>query len=81
MRKIRLRLFVLAVAFAFGFSFVLFHQIAWSQETTGGLQGTIKDPSGAVLPGALVEVTAPTLVGSKQSISDVIQYPAGRLGP
>ena len=36
-----------------------------AQETTGGLTGTIKDPSGAVVPGAKVVVTAPSLVGSK----------------
>lgn len=41
-----------------------------AQETTGGLTGTIKDPSGAVVPGAKVVVTAPSLVGSKQFTTD-----------
>src|SRR5436853_6201599 len=30
----------------------LFALIAIAQETTGGLQGTVKDPQGAVVPGA-----------------------------
>src|SRR5579871_571573 len=38
-----------------------------AQETTGGLIGAVKDPSGAVVPGAKVVVTAPSLVGSKRS--------------
>src|SRR5579872_5552566 len=41
-----------------------------AQETTGGLIGAVKDPSGAVVPGAKVVVTAPSLVGSKQFITD-----------
>jgi Carboxypeptidase regulatory-like domain len=41
-----------------------------AQETTGGLQGTVKDPSGAVIPKATVTVTAPTLVGSKVTTTD-----------
>src|SRR5690348_18435972 len=36
-----------------------------AQETTGGLQGTVKDPSGAVVPNAKIVVTASTLVGEK----------------
>ena len=46
----------------------------WAQETTGGLQGTVKDPSGAVIPGAQVVVTGSTLVGSKQAASDSTGY-------
>jgi hypothetical protein len=30
----------------------------FAQETTGGLQGTVKDPSGAVVPGARAATTA-----------------------
>jgi outer membrane receptor protein involved in Fe transport len=41
-----------------------------AQETTGGLTGAVKDPSGAVVPGAKVVVTAPSLVGSKQFTTD-----------
>jgi hypothetical protein len=37
----------------------------FAQETTGSLQGTVKDPTGAVVPHAKVSVTTPTLVGVK----------------
>jgi hypothetical protein len=46
----------------------------FAQETTGGLQGTVKDPSDAVIPHAQVVVTAPTLVGSKQTLTDGSGY-------
>jgi hypothetical protein len=46
----------------------------YAQETTGGLQGTVKDPSGAVVPGAHVVVTGTTLVGSKSENSDGSGY-------
>ena len=39
--------------------------IGFGQETTGSLQGTVKDPSGAVVTNAKVSVTTPTLVGVK----------------
>jgi hypothetical protein len=37
----------------------------FAQETTASLQGTVKDPTGAVVPHAKVSVTTPTLVGVK----------------
>ena len=45
-----------------------------AQETTGGLQGTVKDPSGAVVPHAQVVVTGSTLVGSKEDNTDASGY-------
>jgi hypothetical protein len=45
-----------------------------AQETTGGLQGTVKDPSGAVVPGATVIVTAKSLVGTKSVDTDSSGY-------
>jgi outer membrane receptor protein involved in Fe transport len=42
----------------------------FAQETTGGLQGTVKDSTGAVIPGAKVTLTAPGLVGTKETTSD-----------
>src|SRR5947199_1730256 len=41
-----------------------------AQETTGGIQGTVKDPQGAVLPGATVTVTGPALIGTKTVTTD-----------
>jgi len=43
---------------------------AFAQETTGGLQGTVKDPSGAVVSKALVELKGAALVGSKTLETD-----------
>jgi len=43
---------------------------ALAQETTGGIQGTVKDPQGAVIPGASVEVTSPALIGKKTATTD-----------
>ena len=42
----------------------------FAQETTGSLQGTVKDPTGAAVPGAMVSVTTPTLVGVKTEQTD-----------
>src|SRR6266705_541599 len=47
---------------------------AMAQETTGGLQGTVKDPSGAVVPNAKVVVTGTSLVGSKELETDSSGY-------
>ena len=43
---------------------------AFGQETTGGIQGTVKDPQGAVIPGATVEVSGTTLIGKKTAATD-----------
>ncbi len=42
----------------------------FGQETTAGLQGTVKDPSGAVIVKATVEVTSPALIGAKRMETD-----------
>ena len=42
----------------------------FAQETTGSLQGTVKDPTGAAVPGANVSVATPTLVGVKTEQTD-----------
>ena len=44
------------------------------QETTGGVQGTVKDPSGAVVAKASVELTGSALVGSKKLDTDSRGY-------
>lgn len=45
-----------------------------AQETTGGLQGTIKDTSGAVVAGAHVQVAGTSLVGIKALDTDASGY-------
>ncbi len=45
-----------------------------AQETTGGLQGTVKDPQGAVVSGAQVVVTGTSLVGEKSLTTDGSGY-------
>ncbi len=44
------------------------------QETTAGLQGTVKDPSGAVLVKAGVEVSGASLIGTKRVETDQSGY-------
>jgi hypothetical protein len=45
-----------------------------AQETTGGLQGTVKDPSGAVISKATVELTGAALIGAKSLETDSSGY-------
>jgi hypothetical protein len=45
-----------------------------AQETTAGLQGTVKDAGGAVVPKALVELNSSALVGSKTLQTDGTGY-------
>jgi Carboxypeptidase regulatory-like domain len=46
----------------------------FAQETTGGLQGTVKDPSGAVVSKASVVVTGSALGGEKSLVTDSSGY-------
>ncbi|HEY0564130.1 MAG TPA: TonB-dependent receptor, partial [Terriglobales bacterium] len=43
---------------------------AAAQETTGGVQGIVKDPQGAVVAGATIVVTSPALIGKKTVTTD-----------
>ena len=43
---------------------------AFAQETTAGIQGTVKDPSGAMVAGATVELTSSALLSSKKITTD-----------
>jgi hypothetical protein len=45
-----------------------------SQETTAGLQGTIRDPQGLVLQGATVDVISPALIGRKAAQTNEAGY-------
>jgi hypothetical protein len=47
---------------------------AWAQRTTGVVSGTVKDASGAVLPGALVTVTGPNVVGAQTATSNGLGF-------
>ncbi len=44
--------------------------LAFSQETTAGLQGTVRDSSGAVVANASVEISGPALIGTKKVQTD-----------
>lgn len=59
-----------ALALALGFTIQVVEQPAYSQETTGGLQGTVKDSSGAMIQRAQVVLTSPSLVGNKTAETD-----------
>ncbi len=48
--------------------------VAIAQETTGGLQGTVKDTTGAVVPNAQVAVQGSTLIGTKTVTTDATGY-------
>jgi hypothetical protein len=41
-----------------------------AQEQRGAIEGTIKDNTGAVLPGATVEATSPSLIGTRSATTD-----------
>jgi hypothetical protein len=45
-----------------------------AQETTGGLQGTVKDANGAVVPKASVELSGTALAGTKALVTDATGY-------
>ena len=52
----------------------LLASVSFGQETTGGLQGTVKDASGAVVSKAHIELIGTTLVGTKSQDSDTSGY-------
>lgn len=56
------------------FSVVLLVSAVFAQETTGGLQGTVKDPSGALVPNASVVLTGSALEGAKSLETDRSGY-------
>lgn len=76
MRFFRLQGIALALAVACALGFVIATQqpSAYCQETTGALQGTVKDPSDAVVPGSRVVLTGTTLIGSKELVTDGSGY-------
>ena len=64
------------------FALILLSVSAFAQETTGGIQGTVKDPQGAVISGASVTVSGPALIGTQTSTTDSAgNYRFDRLPP
>jgi hypothetical protein len=43
---------------------------AWAQETTAGVQGTVKDASGGSVANATVDVAGPALIGTRKAQTD-----------
>ena len=43
---------------------------ALAQETTAGIQGTVRDATGGTVAGATVEVSGPTLIGIRKVTTD-----------
>src|ERR1700688_1639726 len=43
---------------------------SFAQETTAGLQGTVKDPSSSSVANATIELSSPALLGTKKTQSD-----------
>src|SRR4051812_13700141 len=43
---------------------------AFAQETTAGVQGTVRDATGTVVPNATIEVSGPALLGTRKVQSD-----------
>jgi len=41
-----------------------------AQETTAGIQGTVKDSSGSAVPNATLELSSPALAGLRRTTSD-----------
>src|SRR5580700_8181274 len=63
--------FVLTCVLSFlSFSLPFGAVTSYAQETTAGLQGTVKDGTGAVIPNATVTISSPTLVGDKTVVTD-----------
>src|SRR5215471_11346589 len=49
---------------------LLFLPCMSGQETTAGIQGTIKDATGAGIPNATIEMTSPALIGTRRVQTD-----------
>src|SRR5262245_39192795 len=47
---------------------------AIAQETTAAFQGTVKDPSGATIANATVEVSGPALIGTRKVKTDEVGF-------
>jgi hypothetical protein len=68
------RALALGIVLALTIASPLMQRTSYAQETTGGLQGTVKDANGAVVPKATVELSSPSLVGEKKLRTDGTGY-------
>jgi len=75
------RLFILLLTAAG----VLLSQMALAQALTGALIGTVKDAQGGVLPGAVVRISSPALIGGTATLTTnekgQLRFPALPPGP
>ena len=53
---------------------ILISPSVFGQETSAGIQGTVKDPTGALVARAKIEVASPALIGTKKAESDSAGY-------
>src|ERR1035441_8942628 len=53
---------------------LLISPAVFGQETSAGIQGTVKDPTGALVAKAKIEVASPALIGTKKAESDSAGY-------
>ena len=53
---------------------LLISPCVFAQETSAGIQGTVKDPTGALVAKAKIEVASPALIGTKRAESDSAGY-------
>ena len=84
MRFFRLQNAVLALSLVAMAGFVanISAHVAFAQETTGGISGTVKDGTGALVRSATVEISGPALIGTKKvETSDNGQYRVVNLPP
>lgn len=72
--RFTIRALALGIVLALTVASPLMQRTSFAQETTGGLQGTVKDANGAVVPRAQVELTSPSLVGEKRLKTDGTGY-------
>ena len=66
----RLRIFARLLPALIAIALLLPLDSVFAQETTAGVQGTVKDPSGALVANATVEITGASLIGSRKVQTD-----------
>ncbi|MCU1235642.1 MAG: TonB-dependent receptor, plug, partial [Candidatus Solibacter sp.] len=79
MKKLAVAAFIAAI----GLTLPICSPNAYAQETTAGLQGTVKDASGGAIAGATIELTSPALIGGarKQQTDGSGNYRFASLAP